>query len=137
MAKAVPTERELQALKILWDRGDATVQQVFDHLNRNSEQLAYTTVLSLFQSMEQKGLVRHRRLGRAYVYSPRVDREHTVRGLASSFLDRVFDGAVDQYVAHALRSRELGAEELERLEQLIVDAKRDASRKREKGAGRG
>ena len=134
MAKTDPTERELQALKILWDRGEATVQQVFDQINGNGEQVAYTTVLSLFQSMEQKGLVQHRRVGKAYVYSTRVDRERTVRGLASSFLDRVFDGAVDQYVAHALRSRQLRAGELERLEQIIMEAKREASRKRERGA---
>jgi predicted transcriptional regulator len=131
VAKAIPTERELQALKILWDRGEATVQKVCDHINAGAERLAYTTVLSLFQAMEQKGLVRHRRVGKAYVYTARVARTSTIRGLASRFLDNVFDGALDQYVAHALRSRDLRPGELEQLERIIAEAKRGAGGKPE------
>ena len=88
MADETPTDRELEALKILWDRSEMTVRDLADAMNAGvpkSEQLAYTTVLSLLQVMEQKGLVEHRREGKAYVYMPRVERQSTIRRLAGSF----------------------------------------------------
>ena len=123
MADAQPTERELDALKILWHRGEATVRDLADALNDSGAGLAYTTVLSLLQVMEQKGLVSHRRDGKAYVYSPLVERDKTFRELAGGFLDRVFDGAVDEYLVHALQARRLTAAELDELEAMIAKAK--------------
>jgi BlaI family penicillinase repressor len=118
-----PTDRELEALKVLWNRKGATVREVCEALNTAGEELAYTTVLSLLQVMEQKGLVKHRREGKAYVYLPRIEREKTFRKLAAGFLERVFDGALDEYLVHALESRRLSAEELDELEAKIAEAR--------------
>src|SRR6516165_12517604 len=91
----VPTGRELEALKVLWDRGKATVREIYQEMKpRDGEgELAYTTVLSLLQTMEQKGLVGHESAGKAYLYFARARRDSTFRRLAGSFLDQVFDGA--------------------------------------------
>ena len=124
-----PTDRELDALKVLWDRGEATVRDVADAMNSRGADLAYTTVLSLLQVMEQKGLVSHRRDGKAYVYLPLIERESTFRQIAGGFLERVFDGAVDEYLVHALESRALNPEQLDELQAMI-----DAARKRADGA---
>lgn len=118
-----PTDRELEALKVLWDQGEATVRQVCDVLNAAGEPLAYTTVLSLFQVMEQKGLVVHRKQGKAHVYRAVVERKKTFRQLAGGFLDRVFDGAVDEYLVHALEGKQLSADELDHLEAMIAAAR--------------
>jgi BlaI family penicillinase repressor len=118
-----PTDRELEALKVLWERGEATVRELCDALNDRGATLAYTTVLSLLQVMEQKGLASHRRDGKAYVYRPTIERASTFRDLASGFLDRVFDGAVDEYLVHALESRELKSAELDELEAMIARAR--------------
>ena len=93
MTDAAPTDRELEALKVLWDRGEATVRDIADAMNASAsrqgeDELAYTTVLSLLQVMEQKGLVDHQRIGKAYVYAPRVERQSTFRRLAGSFLKK-------------------------------------------------
>ena len=72
---AVPTDRELDALKVLWERGQATVREICDAINARGEELAYTTVLTVLQTMEQKGLVGHKRAGKAYVYFAQVERE--------------------------------------------------------------
>lgn len=120
-----PTDRELDALKVLWDRGEATVRDVCDAMNARGAGLAYTTVLSLLQVMEQKGLVSHRRDGKAYVYLPLIERTQTFRQIAGGFLERVFDGAVDEYLVHALESRPLKPQELDELQAMI-----DAARKR-------
>lgn len=120
---SVPTERELQALKILWQRGEATVRELSEAINAQGENLAYTTVLSLLQVMEQKGLVAHRASGKGYAYYPLAQREPTVRALARGFLERVFDGAVDEYLVHALESKRPSDGEIRKLEALLAEQK--------------
>lgn len=133
-APSIPTERELQALKILWDRGEATVRDIAGSLAQRGESLAYTTILSLMQTMEQKGLVGHKAAGKTYSYFPKVRRDSTFRSLARGFLDSVFDGAMDEYLLHALQTRKLSADEIARLEKLIDQAK-DQSRPRKNSKG--
>jgi predicted transcriptional regulator len=120
---ATPTERELQALKIIWQLGRATVREVCDTLEERGQKLAYTTVLSLLQVMEQKGLVGHTARGKIYSYYPKVQRESTFRSLAKGFLEDVFDGAMDEYLVHALQSRRHSAAELDRLAALVEEAR--------------
>jgi len=124
MSEIEPTERELEALKVLWELGEATVREVCDTLNTAGEELAYTTVLSLLQVMEQKSLVEHRREGKAYVYLPTVERESTLRGLAAGFLERVFDGSLDEYLVHALGTRKVSKRELDQLEEMVAAARK-------------
>lgn len=133
-APTIPTERELQALKILWDRGEATVREICESLAEHGQSLAYTTILSLMQTMEQKGLVGHNASGKTYSYFPKVRRDSTFRSLARGFLDSVFDGAMDEYLLHALQSRRLSADEIARLEVLISQAKDQTRRKGQRGA---
>lgn len=128
MSKNQPTERELDALKVLWKANDAgaagaTVREIASVLEEDGEKLAYTTVLSLLQVMEQKGLVDHVRQGKAYVYRPLVQRQSTFRRLAGGFLERVFDGAVGEYLVHAIEDRRLSANELDELEAMIREAR--------------
>lgn len=137
MNDSAPTDRELEALKVLWEKGEATVREIADAITASAAKisgksaagprLAYTTVLSLLQVMEQKGLVDHRREGKAYVYLPRVDRERTFRQLAGGFLDKVFDGAVAEYLVHALGSKKLSSRELDELEAMIAAARKNKS----------
>ncbi|HEY2839480.1 MAG TPA: BlaI/MecI/CopY family transcriptional regulator [Pirellulales bacterium] len=133
MGDILPTERELEALKVLWQTGGATVREVWRALADADHDLAYTTVLSLMQVMEQKGLVRHRAEGKAYVYSARVEPDKVYRQLAGGFLRRVFDGAVDQYLVHALAGRRPSDEELDRLQQMIEAARAQPRGKPRKG----
>jgi predicted transcriptional regulator len=128
MDPPVPTDRELEALKILWQRDRATVREVWRELSRSESELAYTTVLSLLQAMEAKGLVGHEPVGRAYAYFAQVERGSTFRRLAGRFLERVFDGAMDEYLVHALQSRSVTAEELRRLEEALAAARDRSSR---------
>lgn len=140
MSEPTPTDRELEALKVLWERGEATVKDLADAMNaiaanQGDFELAYTTVLSLLQVMEQKGLVDHRREGKAYVYVPRAERQSTFRRLADGFLDKVFDGAIDEYLLHVLESKRLSAAELDQLEAMLTAA-RERSTKRGRKGGR-
>ncbi|MEX2307874.1 MAG: BlaI/MecI/CopY family transcriptional regulator [Pirellulales bacterium] len=138
MAADSPTDRELQALKVIWERGQATVRDIADAMNASAkkqgdDELAYTTVLSLLQVMEQKGLVDHRREGKAYIYFPLIEQQTTFRRLAGSFLERVFDGAVDEYLVHALESKRLSAAELDQLDAMLAAARERSAKHGRKG----
>ena len=109
------------------------MREICDAINAKGEALAYTTVLSLLQVMEQKGLVGHRRVGKAYAYFSNVQRARTFRKLAADFMDKVFDGAVEEYVVHALESRRISAKELGQLERMIADARKRSRPRTKKG----
>ncbi len=132
MTGFLPTDRELEALKVLWRLGPSTVREICDEMARDGSDLAYTTVLSLLQVMEQKGLVGHRQSGKAYAYSAKVEREPTFRSLAGGFLEKVFDGALDQYLVHALHASSPDPEELDRLERMIAEARRRPQRREQR-----
>jgi predicted transcriptional regulator len=133
MAEVVPTARELEALKVLWSRGKATVREIYHELRPRDGELAYTTVLSLLQTMEQKGLVAHEAAGKAYAYYAKAERDYVFRSLAAGFLEQVFDGALGEYVARGLQSRRPSLEELEHLERMIAEAKQGTIRRQEGG----
>ena len=126
MNDVLPTERELQALKVLWDRGSATVRGIYEEMCRQQD-LAYTTVLSLVQTMERKGLVGRETEGRgkSHTYTARVQAEPTLRNLAGQFLNRVFDGALGPYLVRAMESKPLSPSDLDELEGMIAEARKE------------
>ncbi len=122
-APSAPTERELEILKILWQTGPATVRQVFD-LMRAREDIAQNTVQTFLRLMEDKGFVKHETQGRAFVYRALYSRDKTL----SRFLQRIYDGSVDELVMNALRVGALSHDEIAALERMIHNA-RKTSRK--------
>ncbi|HEV3237104.1 MAG TPA: BlaI/MecI/CopY family transcriptional regulator [Gemmataceae bacterium] len=116
----IPSERELEILKALWELGSASVRQVHDLLCPEGE-LAFNTIQTMLRIMEDKGLVEHRSEGRTFIYVPKYSRER----VSSRFLNKVFDGALDQLVVSMLRAKDASADELKDLEKLIAKARRD------------
>src|SRR5436305_8577501 len=91
------TDRELEILKVLWARGKASVREVQDDLNKAGKPVAYSTVQTLLNIMEdKKGLVRHVVEGRTFIYAPKKSPDRTIRELTKRFVDRVFDVALDR-----------------------------------------
>ena len=123
-----PTDRELSILKVLWQRGEATVREVYEAL-RDELPIVQNTVQAFLRTMEAKGLVRHRTVGRSFVYRPVQQGHRTRKTLVTSLLDAAFDGAVDQLVESAFQARPPSREELDRLKQLLAQAERDAKAK--------
>ncbi len=110
------TDRELEIMKVLWAHGRASVREVQEDLNRTAGPVAYSTVQTLLNIMEdKKGLVRHVVEGRTFVYIPKKSSERTIGELTRRFVDRVFDGALDRVMVALLGSKSPTPEELERL----------------------
>jgi predicted transcriptional regulator len=121
------TDRELEIMKILWARGRANVREVQEDLNRATGPVAYSTVQTLLNIMEdKKGSVRHVVEGRTFVYIPKKSSERTVRELTRRFVDRVFDGALDRVMVALLGSKSPTPEELDRLRAMIEEARQQS-----------
>ena len=120
-----PTPRELEILKVLWEQGPCSVRDVHRRLLAQEPDLAYNTVQTFLRLMEDKALVRHRLDGRTFIYTARFTRDDST----ARFLDRVFDGAAAQLVQSLLRSERVSAEELDRMQALIVAARRKSGRR--------
>ena len=116
MAPESFTPREMDVLSILWDLGSATVAEVRDRIPAD---LAYTTVLSLMQTLEEKGMVRHEEEGRAYRYFPLLDWEDVGKGELRRLLRKVFKGSPELLVLHLLDDRTVDQEELRRMRRLL------------------
>jgi BlaI family transcriptional regulator, penicillinase repressor len=117
------TDRELEIMKVLWVRERASVREVQLDLNRASGPVAYSTVQTLLNIMEEKkGLVRHVVEGRTFVYIPKKSSERTIGELTKRFVDRVFDGALDRVMVALLGSKSPTPEELDRLRAMIDEA---------------
>lgn len=125
-----PTGRETDLLKVLWELGEGSVREVHQRLAAETG-LHFNTIQTLLRIMDEKGLVTHRRDGRAFIYRPACSREQ----VSSSFLHKVFDGAVNELVLSMLSSEKLSDRELRELERLISEARRTKGRGRRKGEG--
>lgn len=113
---------QLRIMQALWDRGEATVADVQEQLGPNND-LAYTTIATMLRKMEERGLVKHSSQGRRFVYQPAIAAGDVTRSMANDMLDRLFEGSLSEMVSHLLRSREVSADELDRLQQLISQRK--------------
>lgn len=114
-----PTEAELAILNVLWDRGSATVRDVYETLYRDDGG-GYTTALKLLQVMHGKGLVERDDSQRAHVYRAVISKDAAQRRLLSELVQRVFDGRPGELVLHALGSGEVpNADELQRIRELL------------------
>lgn len=111
------TDRELMIMDILWDEGSATVKEA---RRRIDEDMPYTSVLSIFQTLEEKGHITHEREGRAYRYLPLVEREEAGREALSYLLDRLFAGSPKLLVATLLSVEEVSDEEVEEIAALLA-----------------
>jgi predicted transcriptional regulator len=118
------TELQLEIMRVLWTRGEATVVEVQDAL-RPARDLAQATVATLLSRMERKGVIAHHIVGRQFVYHAVVQEQQARRTLVAELADvadRVFHGDVAALVSHLLAARDVAPADLARVRALI-DAK--------------
>ncbi len=118
------TPRELDVMSILWRSGSGTVSEVREGLG---EDLAYTSVLSALQTLEEKRFVRHEAEGRAYRYFPTVEPETAGRSAMARIREAVFQGSAELMFAQFVSDRKLNRDELERMRRLLAERLEDES----------
>lgn len=112
------TGLQLSILDVLWDREEATTQDVWEHLNRDRT-LALTTVATLLSRLERKSVLTHRRDGRQYVYRATVTRSEVRRSKVRELTATLFGGDATALLSHLVRADEVEADELELIRELI------------------
>ena len=118
-----PTESELEILAVLWERGLASVREVHEELARNKD-VGYTTTLKLMQIMNEKGLVKRDASVKTHIYQAAVSREKTQKHLLGKMIDGLFGGSSTQLVIQALGNHNASPEELDEIQKLLNDLKR-------------
>lgn len=113
------TERELDVMSVLWQKGSGTVAEVRAGL---AIELGYTGVLKMLQILEEKGLVRHEAEGRAYRYIPRVAPEDAGGQALRRIVDKIFQGSAEMALARLVSERPLSPQEVERMKALLDEA---------------
>jgi len=116
------TERELDIMAVLWDRGPSTVTEVREHI---IDDLAYNTVLSMLRILEEKGHAGHTEEGRAHRYFPLVEREAAGTSAVDRLVEKVFGGSAELLLTHLMRDRRLDGAELRRLRRVLNDRLRE------------
>ena len=121
---AKPTAAELEILDALWQRGAATVREIYETLSARSKPPGYTTVLKLMQIMHEKGLVERDDSAKAHVYRARQTQDETQKNLVSDLLEKAFRGSALKLVQHVLETKPASAEELAEIRNLIAEAEK-------------
>ena len=116
--KAVLTEQELEIMKVVWQKGSATVRDVYEDL-LTRRKIAYTTVMTMMGILEQKGRLTKTSRDRAYVYSPAEPQEQVVGSMVQEFVKRVFDGSAKPLLVHLAENKNINQKELDEISQLL------------------
>jgi predicted transcriptional regulator len=116
--KSTLTDPELEIMKIVWRLEKTTVRAVYEELLERRK-IAYTTVMTVMRTLEQKGYLKSLQDERAYIYQPTRPKNQVIKGMVKEFVDRVFNGSADRLVAHLLEDRRLSESELREIARMI------------------
>ena len=118
------TEAELRLMRLLWARGESAIAELVQALPDDAP-LAYTTVLTTVRILEKKGYLRHRQVGRAFLYTPCVAEHEARQTEIRHVLQRFFGNSRERLVLSLLGDADATPEELERMKRAIAEAALD------------
>lgn len=121
------TGLQAKIMKVLWDRGEASVVQVMDALTYEKD-LARTTVATIIGRLEKYGYIARRRDGQTNIYYPLLSRADARQSMVFELVDSVFSGDRGQLVSHLLSDEEFSKEDIERVKEMILRHEEKAGR---------
>lgn len=112
------TGQELEIMKVVWQLGTPTVRQVYEALLKQRK-VAYTTVMTMMNILEQKGFLKKKAGDKAFVYAPTRPEKSVLRDMVRDFVDRVFNGAAEPLLVHLVEDDKLTEDELNDIRKTI------------------
>ena len=112
------TDAEARVMVVVWQRNEATVADVVAVLNKKRA-ATYSTVQTILRILEAKGYVSHEKVGRAFIYQPRVDERQARRRALRHLATRLFKGSPSLLVLNVLEDDRIDTQELQRLKRII------------------
>ena len=119
---ATLTPQELEIMKLVWQRGNATVRDVYEALLERRK-IAYTTVMTMMKILETKGYLKKRRQDRAFIYRPAQPKSQIIGGMIREFIDRVFNGSAEPLLVHLVKSSRLREKDLRDIVRMVDETK--------------
>ena len=116
--RPVLTAQELEIMKVIWRSGASTVRDVYEAL-LEKRKIAYTTVMTMMNILEQKGYLRKSQKDRAYTYEATKPQKQVIRGMVREFVDRVFNGSAEPLLLHLVEDRQLSEQDLDEIRNLL------------------
>jgi len=114
------TNAELEIMHVVWELDGATVREVHERLNQRRA-LAYTTVMTMMNILDEKGHLTRHKQGRAYRYEPVRPKSQVISGMVDDFVGKVFDGSARPLVLGLVKDRKLSEKDLEEIARLIKE----------------
>lgn len=114
---------QLEIMNAVWDLGEASVSDVLEVLTKQHS-IARNTVQTVMTRLAEKGWLKYRRQGRAFLFKAAVPRDSTLRVMVDRLVENAFQGSAEGLVLAMLESRSLSDEEAARIQKLIDDARR-------------
>ncbi len=108
---------ETEVLRLVWQGREATVQQVYEALP-DRRKVTYVTVATLLRRLEEKGYLKHRLRGKAFIYAPAAKQEDVIRRTISDLVERLFGGNPVPLMQHLAQHSGITDEDIERLKAL-------------------
>jgi BlaI family transcriptional regulator, penicillinase repressor len=116
------TVQELEIMKIVWELPRSTVRDVYEALLKRRK-IAYTTVMTMMNILEEKGYLRKRAEDRAYVYQAAQPKARVLKAMVHDFVERVFNGAPDALLVQLVKDKKLSEKELREILREIEASK--------------
>lgn len=110
---------QLAVMKALWKLGEASVSQVREELQKESRDLAITTIGTVLTRLEKKGAVSHTAEGKQYVYKSLISEGDTRKSMLGTLVEQFFGGSPKALVNHLVNESEFDKKELEELKKLL------------------
>ena len=107
-------------MKVVWRLDTATVRDVYEAL-RKTRPIAYTTVMTMMNVLEDKGYLAKKAQGRAHAYTPTRPRQQVVGAMVRDFVDRVFDGASGALLLHLAKDSRLTERQRKAVQRLVEE----------------
>jgi predicted transcriptional regulator len=111
------TGQELEIMKVVWDLESATVRDVYEALLKRRK-VAYTTVMTMMNILEEKGYLKKRQVDRAYLYRPAQPKRQVIGAMVKDFVNRVFNGSAEPLLVHLVEEHGLSEKDLEEIARL-------------------
>jgi BlaI family penicillinase repressor len=121
MASTQLTELQLAILGVLWERGEATVAEIWEALHAERG-LAQTTLATVLTRLERRDIVAHRTRARQYVFRALVTEAEAQHSMVRELTDRLFEGDVTALVSHLLSARDVSPGDLARIRDMLESA---------------
>src|SRR6186713_2923920 len=114
------TDREADVMHVLWEHGPSVVNEVKDNL---ADELAYTTVLTILRTLEQKGYVKHEEEGRVHRYYAAVKQDAARKSALKHLTGKLFKGSAELLFTHLVSDKKLSKDQIQRMRDLLSEKK--------------